>query len=468
MQRMSRIYLGHCGYRTAWFDGEILPLTDPVTGEPTDTILHLENGGGKTTLMSLLFSCFETEQNKFLKHLQEPNNRFSQYFDQTGVPGFIAVEWVLPSRTAKGRPYRLVVGQAVSVKATVEPAEVDRIFFSFQEQADLRLEDLPAPKLGPVPAANLAEVSRWLQEKKAANPDVFFIKNQAEWKKHLRVERLIDLEMLQMQVGFSSQEGGFDAFIRLKNESEFIHRFFSLTLDTTRADEARKLVVEVCEKHSRKPEYQARFNQLTIFRGQMSTFADASRTYLDSLVQQGRVQLQGALASLALQDRQAAATLAEEEHRKDERLHSQIRQQADAEGGRLAREHATAMHVLHQKKQELAKLEREAADGRVKELQGKERFVRAAILQKDILACEQRIKDLGTVAAAQAEGLKPIKDHAEVQGSLLRTALFMEEKRLGGLLQELTDRHTARENRRIDLKKSREAADQRERSLSRE
>ena len=45
---------------------------------------------------------------------------------------------------------------------------------------------------------------------------MFFIKNQAEWKKHLQVDRLIDLEMLKMQVGFSAQEGGFDAFIRMK------------------------------------------------------------------------------------------------------------------------------------------------------------------------------------------------------------------------------------------------------------
>ena len=85
---------------------------------------------------------------------------------------------------------------------------------------------------------------------------------------------------MQLQVGFSAQEGGFDAFIRLKNESEFIHRFFSLTLETARADEARRLVVEVCEKHARKPEYQARHSQLTLFRGRMSTFADAARTYL--------------------------------------------------------------------------------------------------------------------------------------------------------------------------------------------
>ncbi|CAN7661761.1 hypothetical protein [Variovorax paradoxus] len=468
MQRISRFYLGHCGYRTAWFDGEILPLTDPVTDAPTDAILHLENGGGKTTLMSLIFSCFETEQNKFLKHLQEANNRFSQYFDQTGIPGFIAVEWVLPSRTAKGKPIRLVMGQAVSVRATVEPADVDRIFFSFQEQADLRLENLPAPRLGPTPAANLAEVSRWLQEQKAANPGVFFVKNQAEWKKHLQVDRLIDLEMLQMQVGFSAQEGGFDAFIRMKNESEFIHRFFSLTLDTTRADEARKLVLEVCEKHSRKPEYQTRHNQLTLFRGRMSTFADASRAYLDSVAQQGQVQLQGALTSLALQERQVTAAEAEKEHRREEQLQLQIRQQADTEGGRLAREHATALHVLHQKKQAMAKLEREEADMQVKDLQDKERFVRAAVLQKDILACEQRIKDLEAVAEAQAEGLKPIKDHAEVQGSLLRAALFLEETRLTGLLQDLTAKQKTRQDRRVTLGKARDDADRKERALTQE
>ena len=47
-------------------------------------------------------------------------------------------------------------------------------------------------------------------------------------------------------------------------------------------------MLEVCEKHSRKPEYQARYHQLTLFRGRLSTFADASRVYLDSVAQRGR------------------------------------------------------------------------------------------------------------------------------------------------------------------------------------
>src|SRR6185369_9987543 len=155
MQKISRIYLAACGYRTAWYDGNIIPLTDPGSGEPTDTIIQLENGGGKTTLLGLIFSCFETEQNRFLKHLQSKNHRFSQYFDQNGIPGFIVVEWLMPPRTAGASPYRLIVGQAVSVRNTTEPADVDRLFFAFKEQADLTLESIPAPNLGSPPATNL-------------------------------------------------------------------------------------------------------------------------------------------------------------------------------------------------------------------------------------------------------------------------------------------------------------------------
>ena len=53
MQRISRIYLGNCGYSMAWYDGLLLDLTDPETHQPTDTIINLENGGGKTSLLGM-------------------------------------------------------------------------------------------------------------------------------------------------------------------------------------------------------------------------------------------------------------------------------------------------------------------------------------------------------------------------------------------------------------------------------
>ena len=107
--------------------------------------------------------------------------------------------------------------------ATVEPADVDRIFSHSSNRPACGWRTFL--RRGWPGATSLAEVTRWLQEQKQPIR-CFFIKNQAEWKKHLQVDRLIDLEMLKMQVGFSAQEGGFDAFIH-ENESEFIHRFFS-------------------------------------------------------------------------------------------------------------------------------------------------------------------------------------------------------------------------------------------------
>src|SRR5690606_24391552 len=97
----------------------------------------------------------ETSQDRFLKHIHSKNNHFSQYFANDGTPGFIVVEWLMPPRTKGGAPYRLVTGQAVSVKPGADGPEIDRVFFSFEEKADLGLDALPVPKLSTAPAATL-------------------------------------------------------------------------------------------------------------------------------------------------------------------------------------------------------------------------------------------------------------------------------------------------------------------------
>ena len=99
MQKISRIHLANCGFRTAWYEAVTFNLTEQGTGLPTDTIINLENGGGKTTLLGLVFSCFETSQERFLKHIQSKHNSFSQYFTHDGVPGFIVIEWLMPARS---------------------------------------------------------------------------------------------------------------------------------------------------------------------------------------------------------------------------------------------------------------------------------------------------------------------------------------------------------------------------------
>ncbi|MGH8853824.1 MAG: hypothetical protein ACREWI_06055, partial [Telluria sp.] len=306
MQRITRIYLGNCGYLMAWYDGTVLDLTDPETNEPTDTIFNLENGGGKTSLLALIFSCFDTSLDRFLKHLQNKNNHFSQYFSQDGLLGFILVEWEMPARTAGGAPYRLVVGQTVSIKPGADGPEAERQFFSFEAVSGLTLESVPAPKLASNSVNTMAEFSRWIHEEQMKHPDVYFTRKQVDWQRHLREERLIDLEMLQMQVNFSVQEGGFDTgFLNFTSESAFLQKFFHLTLDGQRASAVREAVAIACDKLRRKPSYQARLEELGKFSTVLTTFAGKAQDYHRALAEQSAQAFEGARMVLALQARSA-------------------------------------------------------------------------------------------------------------------------------------------------------------------
>jgi hypothetical protein len=462
MQKISRIHLGNCGYRTAWYEGMTFELTDPDTGQPTDTLINLENGGGKTTLIGLFFSCFETAQERFLKHIQSKHNTFSQYFAHDGTPGFIVVEWLMPSRTAAGKPYRLVTGQAVAVRSHTEPPEVDRMFFSFEEHADLGMVHIPAPGLTQPAPSTMQEFSRWLHAQQKKYPgDVFISHNrQAEWQRHLKEERLIDLDMLRMQVNFSAQEGGFDTgFLDFKTEGEFVRKFLHLTSDTTKADEARKLVVAVCEKHRRKPQFQKRRDELTKFRASLNAFAETARLYLETLAAQRSMLIRGAQMVQALQARGVSSCLDRDREVEFEQTQRRLASVALADSTLCTKEQATVTWAWHQKRCALANACKEVADRQVKQLEQNQRFIRAARLQKEILGVDEELRELDALAEAERANLKPTKDHVEIQGALLRRALFNEEQRLNVALRMLDARATAREEERTALRKERAQAE---------
>lgn len=470
MQKISRIHLANCGFRTAWYEAVTFNLTEPGTGLPTDTIINLENGGGKTTLLGLVFSCFETSQERFLKHIQSKHNSFSQYFTHDGVPGFIVIEWLMPARSAGGHPYKLITGQAVSVRNTTE-TEVDRMFFSFEERVDLRLEDIPAPGFSGASATSMNEFSRWIHDnQKKHSGNVFISHNrQAEWQRHLKDERLIDLDMLRMQVNFSAQEGGFDTgFLDFKTESEFLRKFLFLTSDTAKAEEARRSVVSVCELHRRKPQLQRRRDQLKKFRISLTTFADAARQYMEAVGIQRTMLIHGAqlvqlLQARAVSYREAQAT--------EVAFEKEQRNQADAakkNGALFATEWITGTWVWHQKCVAQAKKFKDDTDALVFGLETRSKLLKAARLQQEILGMDVRIKELDALAEAEVAELKPALDHVEIQGALLRRALFTEESRLKDELAALDGRSKLREERKTMFRGQKMKADAEELRLTRE
>lgn len=469
MQKISRIHVANYGAQMAWFDGLTFGFNDPETDEPCDAVINLENGGGKTTLLGFIFSCFEPRQERFLKHIQDRNHRFAEYFSKDGLPGFIVMEWLMPPKFSGGKPYRLVIGQVVAVRSAAEREEVERQFFAFDATPKLGFDSVPAPNLGAAdPARSMAEFQRWLHAAAKVSSDFYHTRTQEEWQKHL-VARSLDLEMLRLQVDFSAQEGGIDAsFLTFHSEADFLRKFFALTLDAERAAAVRQVVVSACDKLRKKPLLERRMRELTRLSGAMKPFFDAAGGY--EAAREARASLTAAAAAVraallakAVSDEAAGKAHAEEARAQEAEAVSSAKRAKDSAARNLTLRLLQLQRALIDAEGEREKCEREVthAELELKLIEGARAFVRAE---------EARIHlaELEALEEAQREGLKPARMQAEVQGALLRFALQSEERRLSDQAKSAETREKEAESRIASLKSSLQELSQREAMLNRD
>lgn len=458
MQKIARIYVGNYGVNAAWYDGVIFDLTDPNTALPADTIINLENGGGKTTLLSFVFSCFEPAQEKFLKHLQDRNHRFTEYFSKDGRPGVILIEWELPSREPGGKPYRIVVGQAVSLKPNSEKNEVDRVFFSFEVSSAIQLESVPCLKWQEPPLATMPELMKWMHDRQKENTDFFWTRVQQDWQKHLRDGRLIDVEMLQLQVQFSAQEGGIDtSFLTFTSEPEFVRKFFDLTLDPTRADAVRQAVMNTCDKLARKPEIQTRLKELLALRSSLAQFGAIAIQYSEAKQSQSSTITQGQGLVLSLESRHRAALERGKADAEMARLQTSIvatklQGQKDA-----ADKEVVLTFVQHFRKVDAARTLKSKSEAELASARQKLRYIRAAEAHSEIRVAQAQKSELEAKADLQAAELRPWRDAVTKHGTALYDALTAEMLSISRLREQAESAQKAAVGHLGSLSKERDA-----------
>lgn len=275
MQHISRIYIGNYGHKMCWYDGLILSLTDKDTGLPCDHILHLENGGGKSTLLGGIFSCFEPRQDRFLKTLHDPRNKFSDYFREDGVPGFIVIEW--QNRFESNHALRrTITGQAIARKNSIT-SDLERIFFHFETSEALNLESMPLPKLSEKPVQNIRDCLAWVQKMQIKHRgNFYYTRSQSDWERSVEAERGIDIGLLKQQLEFSRQEGAVDAFLNFKTETEFLRKLLGLTMNEERAMSVRDSIALACDRLRDKPKQELRLKLLRECEGVLENFAQAA------------------------------------------------------------------------------------------------------------------------------------------------------------------------------------------------
>lgn len=419
MHKITRIYVGNCGTRMSWYDGLLLDCRSVESGLPVDTILHLENGGGKTVLLSLIFSCFETRADRFLKHLHESKNRISQYFADDGTPGIIAVEWLRDDGTE--RESTIVTGQVAANKAIPGSEELERYFFSFIAQDDLTLESLPGPKLANAASRSMTETLRWFEQQKSKKRGLFYsTRLQNDWERHLETERGIDVGLLKLQLEFSRAEGGVDSgFMTFKTEFDFLKLFFELTLDQERIRNVRDAIGITCDKLRRKPEFEARVRGLGALLDGAREFAQNTADYetCQSELKQLHYQAGCAVNSFTKQ----AAGLSQMVSDSAEKINN-LTVEIDQKGALLKKTNILHRLLLLLKlvkeeedvTQQLSQLERKNSDA-----EDELRRLKAANSFKDVLSIEETLLALQKQREEIEAGLDDLKEPLKKQGTNL-------------------------------------------------
>ncbi len=248
MARLCRIHLTGLGRESARFNPLTADLRDQRTGTPQDAVIWLRNGGGKTTLISLLYSLLVPNASQFLGKLTGKGARLEDFLrpDQLAV---IATEWDL---SAMGAPRR-TIGQVMLLKNR----ELLRFFFSFSETREFGFNQLPV--LGLATAAKsfdaLQDALLDAQRRDAAL-DLVIAEKQNEWSKHLS-NLGMEPALFRAHLVMNGQEGGATEIFKIKTPEDFVRRFFELVYDEQGTAELEKSLALFREKMLRNPSYRA-------------------------------------------------------------------------------------------------------------------------------------------------------------------------------------------------------------------
>jgi hypothetical protein len=249
MPKLRRLRLSSIGYDSARFDDVILDFTDRQ-GQPTNSIIWLRNGGGKTSLLSLLFAGLRTNKRDFLgQRAEEKVRRLSDYVGRSDH-GVVVCEWELDADLGlfdDSRPRYLsgVFYQRKDADGAGEP-DVERLFFATlvsSKTADLTLEGLPlfVQELGEKRRRTLNGFRRSLRQLEREYPDhgVFLEdKTQGRFEEEL-ASRGIDPEVFFYQIRMNEREGGVSERFSFAEDEDFIDFLLEMTFDQRHARQVR-------------------------------------------------------------------------------------------------------------------------------------------------------------------------------------------------------------------------------------
>jgi hypothetical protein len=251
MWHLRRLRLESVGHPDARFAPLLLDFTN-ADGEPADSVIWLENMGGKTSLLSLAMSTLRPDRREFLGGLQD-NKRIEEYVlaDDTA---HVVIEWQrLGAQSLFGGADapRLVTGQVLQwrdrrVDLDNGATALQRYFYGFVPTAALGFDTLPIrthdnriqPLRGFLEALRTALVGA-----DAFRPSTA----QDSWHDWL-VSRGLDPEVFRYQLKMNADEGAVATQFQWPSGNAFVQWALSIMIDPKLPNEIADAVDRVRDR----------------------------------------------------------------------------------------------------------------------------------------------------------------------------------------------------------------------------
>lgn len=239
MLKLRRCHLSCIGNRSARFSPVSLDFSKDESAE--NSVVFLENGGGKTTLAAFLCLTLWPEQNHFLlKAAKNPKARVANYLSP-GQSAFIILECETRVAGLLDEPVVRVIGQMLRRRDATEQSPVDRHFFTFLPRPGMAFNDLPVHGInGQSSSLSYDDFRAWLKERQGqfAGAELWEGSSVEEYIKKLR-EIHAEPELVRVQVDLNKREGGIDDHFKehCADSRKFVHTFLDLALQSAKGEE---------------------------------------------------------------------------------------------------------------------------------------------------------------------------------------------------------------------------------------
>ncbi|MEK8021922.1 MAG: hypothetical protein VSS75_034030, partial [Candidatus Parabeggiatoa sp.] len=258
MSQLLNLWFSRVGHKEARLHGTHIKFSEPAFNDkPVDTLISLRNGGGKSSIIQLLYSVFQPRKQKFAR-AEGSARKFEDYFRQ-GELGFIVTEWTVDGQQ-KGlfetATQTRIIGQCVLRTSQLNESGspiLKRLFFSFIASEKLSFHHLPLG-FNNQPETNIDDFRLWFNEQLRNSPalEPFIHDKQKEWLDFLRNRGFIP-EQFQLLTKMNEKEGSADDILAITKIEQFIDLVLTPLIDPNNAQKLPSVIEQHKEKLNKVP-----------------------------------------------------------------------------------------------------------------------------------------------------------------------------------------------------------------------